>query len=155
MRIERPGLNRSSQSALVEVSTGFSRPRWFLSDDVQSLSPGVNRSRNSLRSHAWRPPTDVYETDEALVVRVEIAGMEEKDFTISLTDRLLTIRGVRQEASERRAYHQMEIFFGEFVSEIELPCAVQPENVNAEYQFGFLRLELPKEQPLRIHISDE
>jgi HSP20 family protein len=155
MSIERPGINRSSESALIETSPGISRPSWFLSEDVQSLSPGFNRGRNSLRPHAWRPPTDVYETDETLVVRVEIAGMEEKDFTISLTDRLLTIRGVRQEAPERRAYYQMEIFFGEFISEVELPCAVQPEKVSAEYQSGFLRLELPKEQPLRIRISEE
>jgi HSP20 family protein len=89
-----------------------------------------------------------------LVVRVEIAGMREEDFSISLAERLLVIRGVRQETSERRAFHQMEIFFGDFLSEVELPCAVVAEAASAEYKAGFLRLELPKEHPLRIRISD-
>ena len=42
-------------------------------------------------THTWRPPTDVYETDENVVVRVEIAGMKETDFSVALTDRMLII----------------------------------------------------------------
>jgi HSP20 family protein len=155
MSIERPVYFRFDENSEIEAKPGSLRPGWFLSEDVQSLTPGASRGRNTLRPHAWRPPTDVYETEEALVIRVEIAGMDEKDFTISLTERFLSIRGVRQETPERRAYHQMEIFFGEFLSEVELPVPVQPEKVSAEYKSGFLWLVLPKEQPLRIRVSDE
>jgi len=152
--MEHPELFQSSENAVTEAGPGPSRPGWYLSEEVQSFTQGLPRGRNTLRPHAWRPPTDVYETDDTLVVRVEIAGMEEEDFTISLTDRLLSIRGTRQETPERRAYYQMEIFFGEFLSEVELPCAVLPEKARVEYKAGFLRLELPKEQPLRIRISE-
>ena len=130
------------------------RPGWFISEEVQSLTPGANRWRNGIRSHAWRPPTDVYETEEVIVVRVEIGGMQEEDFAISLAGRLLTIRGQRPDLPERRAYHQMEIFFGEFLSEVELPGPVVAESITAEYQAGFLRLVLPKDRPKRIQISD-
>lgn len=130
------------------------RPGWLISEEVQSLAPGTTRWRNGIRSHAWRPPTDVYETEEAIIVRVEIGGMQEEDFTISLAGRLLTIRGLRPDVPERRAYHQMEIFFGEFLSEVELPGPVAAEGVTAEYKAGILRLVLPKDQPKRIHISD-
>jgi HSP20 family molecular chaperone IbpA len=155
MIVERPGFQGSGENAEIEASPNPSRPGWFLSEDVQSLTPNAYRGRNTLRPHAWRPPTDVYETEETLVVRIEIAGMDEKDFTISLTDRTLTVRGVRQETPERRAYYQAEIFFGEFFSEVELPVPVQAEKVSAEYQTGFLWLVLPKEQPLRIRVTDE
>ena len=51
--------------------------------------------RLSLRSTSWRPPTDVYEVDDDLIVRVEIAGMREEDFSIELNGRILSIRGMR------------------------------------------------------------
>jgi HSP20 family protein len=155
MSAERPGFYRSIENAEIEARPGPSRPGWYLPEDVQPIAPGSSRGRNSIRPHVWRPPTDVYETEDALVIRVEVAGMDEKDFTISLTDRFLSIRGVRQEAPERRAYYQLEIFFGEFISEVELPVAVQPDKVTADYKSGFLWLRLPKEQPLHIRITDE
>src|SRR5512134_1971194 len=71
------------------------------------------------RPRAWRPPTDLYETEEFIVVRIEIAGIKEKEYTITLRDRRLVISGMRSDVSERRAYHQMEIPFGEFAVEIE------------------------------------
>jgi HSP20 family molecular chaperone IbpA len=71
-----------------------------------------------------------------------------------LQDRLLVIHGVRQEVSERRAYHQMEILFGEFVSEIELPGPIIAEEVVAEYKNGFLKVYLPLLRPQRIHVDD-
>ena len=46
-----------------------------------------------MRTPVWRPPTDVYELEETLVVRVEIAGMREEDFIIQLNGRILSIRG--------------------------------------------------------------
>ena len=51
--------------------------------------------RISSNPHTWRPPTDVYEREDSIIVRVEIAGMNEKDFAISLDQNTLVIRGVR------------------------------------------------------------
>jgi len=130
------------------------RPGWYITEDAQSLSPGARRWRNGMRSPLWRPPTDVYESEEAIIIRVEIAGMHEEDFSISLAERLLTIRGFRPDIQEKRAYHQMEIFFGEFLCEIELLSPVDVEAVTAEYQAGFLRVILPILRAKRVQISD-
>jgi HSP20 family protein len=107
-----------------------------------------------MRTTAWRPPTDVYESEDVLVVRVEIAGMREEDFVIQLNGRILTIRGVRQDLPERRAYHQMEIRFGEFSIDLELPFHIDPEQVQATYSNGFLRVQLPKARPRQIPIIE-
>lgn len=107
-----------------------------------------------MRSHIWRPATDVYETEETVVVRVEIAGMREEDFEISLSGRMLSIRGSRPDIQEKRAYHQMEIFFGDFSTEVELPAPVLVDQVAAEYQQGFLRLVFMKDLPKRIPVGD-
>lgn len=114
----------------------------------------TSRFRMATRSHIWRPPTDVFETEDTLVVRLEIAGMVETDFTIVIDERFLMIRGVRAEVPERRAYHQMEIRFGEFGADIELPYDVAINEVTAVYSNGFLRVTLPKARPRRIEIDD-
>ena len=106
------------------------------------------------RPYVWQPPTDLFETDEALVVRVEIAGMSEDDFSIQLEGRSLSIHGFRSDHSERRAYHQMEIRFGEFFVEIELPALILAEKIEATYGSGFLRIVLPKATPRRIQIEE-
>jgi HSP20 family protein len=113
----------------------------------------VNWRINS-RPHAWRPPTDVYELEDKVVVRVEIAGMNESDFSINLDQNVLTVRGVRADTTERRAYHQMEINFGEFASAIELQIPVDMDRARAEYQNGFLWVILPKTQPKSIKINE-
>ncbi len=107
-----------------------------------------------VRSPAWKPPTDVYETDNAMVIRVEVAGMREDNFSIELNGRELMIRGIRQDTDERSAFHQMEIRFGEFILSLELPFNISTEQIQAVYNNGFLRIMLPKAQPRQIPITD-
>jgi HSP20 family protein len=125
----------------------------YVLHELQHLSEEQSRSRPPFRSHMWRPPTDVYETEDAIVVRVEIAGMNDKDFSIIIDERYLLIRGARAEPAERRAYHQMEIRFGEFATEIELPYTVAAGEIEAVYTSGFLRVTLPKARPHKIRIE--
>ena len=100
------------------------------------------------RSHLWRPPTDVYETDEQIVVQVEIPGVESASFSVSLNERRLSVSGTRVDPGpERRAYHQMEVHFGEFRSDVELPGPIDETHIEVEYCDGFLRLNLPKLKP--------
>ena len=122
--------------------------------DTEAIGISSFTWRVSLRSPVWRPPTDMYETETEVIVRVEIAGMQEDDFLIELNGRMLSIRGVRQDAAERRAYHQMEIRYGEFNIELELPYQVEAERVQAVYRDGFLRVILPKAQPRHITIVE-
>ncbi len=106
-----------------------------------------------VRSYAWSPPTDVYETEANFVVRVEVAGMRESDFTINIDDNYLIISGIRSESPEWRAYRQMEIRFGEFSTAVELPLGVDVSKVDADYNDGFLSVILPKIKPTNIKIK--
>jgi HSP20 family protein len=123
-------------------------------DEVHLIDSSGEHWRLTMRSPHWRPPTDVFETETAFIVRVEIAGMVEDDFSIELDGRILFIRGVRPDQEERRAYHQMEIRFGEFSSELEIPAPVKSEEVRADYKNGFLKVILPKALPQKIEIID-
>jgi HSP20 family protein len=101
----------------------------------------------------WTPPTDIYELSDRLMVVVEIAGMRDGDFNVMLQGQQLTISGVRQRAATPDcAYHQLEIRFGEFRTEVSLPWPVLREDVSATYRDGFLRVELPRARAQKVQI---
>lgn len=123
--------------------------------DRQSFfsTTGNNWSVSS-RSHIWRPPTDVYENEERFVVRLEIAGMRESEFQINIGENVLSISGVRSDPTdERRAYHQMEIHYGEFLTEFYFTTPIDIDKVSAEYRNGLLFVYIPKSQPKQITIT--
>jgi len=97
-----------------------------------------------VRSNVWSPPTDEYETEEAYIVRVEIAGMRDDDLEVSFENNKLFISGSRSDLRERRAYHQMEIRFGKFATVVALQGDVDLEKSTADYRDGFLTVILPK-----------
>ena len=95
-------------------------------------------------ANVWRPPTDVYETAEGFVVRVEVAGMREEDFEVAVEDNILLISGSRPTLNERCAYYQMEIRSGKFEIAVEVPVPIKVDMSVAEYKDGFLMISLPK-----------
>lgn len=99
-----------------------------------------------VRSSVWSPPTDFFETEDSYVVRVEVAGMREEDFEVTLQKDTLLITGERHENPARRAYHQMEIRFGKFASALPIPGPVDSESAQAVYENGFLTITLPKQK---------
>lgn len=109
--------------------------------------------RIGFRPNTFHPPTDLYETNDKIVVRVEIAGVNDNDFIIIFDQNILTISGVRNESPERKAYHQMEIHFGEFSTAIEIPFPIDKNKIEAVYENGFLWVFLPKATPRQIYIN--
>jgi HSP20 family protein len=109
----------------------------------------------SRHGQVWRPPTDVYETDNDIVVKVEVAGMAEDDFSITFVDRSLAVAGVRRDPSAKLGYHQMEIPYGEFHTEVYVPEAIDVDGIEASYSNGFLTVTLPKASVRRVVISQE
>jgi HSP20 family protein len=106
-----------------------------------------------IRPTVWSPPTDAYETEDTYIVRMEIAGMREEDFEVTLENDTLLISGSRADLPERRAYHQMEIRFGKFATAVGLPGPVDVEKALAEYKDGFLTIVLPKSKPNQIKVE--
>lgn len=97
-----------------------------------------------VRSTVWNPPTDVYETESNLTIRVEVAGMRDEDFDVAIEKNILMIGGTRPDQNERRAYHQMEIMYGKFEIAIQLPMELDIDSARAEYKDGFLTIIFPK-----------
>ena len=108
----------------------------------------------STRFYSWNPPTDVFETEKALVIRMEIAGMDKSDISIGIEKNQLSISGFRKEGLSQRAFHQMEIRFGEFQSLVSLPDGLELDKSEADYEDGFLLISIPFSKATRITIKE-
>jgi HSP20 family protein len=103
----------------------------------------------------FKPPIDVIELSDRIVILVEVAGMRADDFRISLNGDEVTISGVRHRPIfESTAHHRVEIGYGEFRLKIPLPWSIHSDKVSANYQDGFLRLDLPRRAEKKIRIVD-
>lgn len=101
----------------------------------------------------WNPPYDLLETEFAYIIRVEIAGMHEDDFEVSLDSHHVLIRGTREDDMDSFTFHQMEIPFGEFSFKVDIPGPVQAAHVIGEYANGFLTITLPKQRKSSVLIT--
>ncbi len=102
----------------------------------------------------WRPPTDVYESEEFIIVKVEIAGMVQENFDITFYKNVLNISGCRSDENAAiKSFHQLEIGYGEFLTSIEINIPVKVDQADAVYKNGFLLIHLPKDHPKTIKIQ--
>lgn len=91
-------------------------------------------------------PIDVYETDNAVVVKAAVPGVKPEDIDITLTGDLLTIKGEfkSEQKEEKRNYLRQERRFGSFSRQVTLPVGVKADQCQANFENGLLTLELPK-----------
>ena len=93
----------------------------------------------------WVPNTDVYVTDDGLVIKVELAGMRREDLELTIEGNRLRISGQRSDGcrAPKCKFLVMEINYGHFESVIELPPGYDLTQAKAAYQNGFLRIDVP------------
>jgi HSP20 family protein len=106
----------------------------------------------------WAPPVDIYEIDDALVLKAELPGISKDDVSVEIHQNTLILRGQRKHEAEVKEdrYHRVERAYGTFQRSFVLPTLVDQEHVQATYKDGILELRLPKSEaakPKRIAIS--
>ncbi|HUI68861.1 MAG TPA: Hsp20/alpha crystallin family protein [Nitrospirota bacterium] len=94
----------------------------------------------------WRPPTDVYETPDEIMVVIELAGVAEDAMTVTLFSDLLVVEGRREQPvlADMNACLQLGIKYGDFRSEVQLSGPVDKDKVTAEYKNGLLKITFKK-----------
>ena len=101
------------------------------------------------QADAWRPDVNIYETSDALIVCVDVAGMKPDEFEVDVVEGALVVRG-RRSAPVPDAHggeigvHLMEIDNGPFCRQIALPSSIDREAISADYRDGLLWINLPK-----------
>ena len=118
----------------------------------------VERAFGRERQAPWMPAMDVYETDEKVVVTVELPGIAAEDVEVPVEDSTLNVSGTREFASEvtEESYHRIERRYGSFSRAVSLPPQVDTGKVDARFEDGVLSIELPKVEkakPKKIQIK--
>lgn len=134
-----------------DVNVDFTTLHLMNADD-DFYSEDLTGRRLFRRSRAWRPPTDLCETEDSIIARIEIAGMRESQLNVSISDKVLTVSGIRTGTPIKGAFYRMEIQYGEFITQVRLPAAVDEEKVEASYSDGFLTVQMPKQKALRVQV---
>jgi len=119
------------------------------------LSEMVGEFPGRLRGDHWQPAVDVFETEKAVVVRVELAGVRSSQVKVSVDGEWLRIRGERRPSAdcEVERLHQMEIAYGPFERSIRIRIPFEREQVAASLEEGVLSVVLPKSAPRRRRIE--
>ena len=104
------------------------------------------------------PELDVSETDDEILVKADLPGVDEKDLSVSLSGTNLLIKGEKKEEKEEKGkhFHRIERSFGSFQRTIALPVAVDSSRIKAEYNKGVLEIHLPKKpeaKPQQIPVT--
>ena len=144
--------------------------RWDPARELDTFQSDMNRlfdsffgrregaSGNSYGSRRWVPPMDLVETEDDLVLRADLPGVDRDDIQIEVKDRVLTVAGERkaQHESKREGFHRVERAFGRFARSIELPEGIAAGDVRADFDRGVLEVRIPKPEerrPTRIEIG--
>jgi HSP20 family protein len=134
--------------------------RWDPWEEFRSLRRAMDRLWDELSGRrepgtlvedVYAIPVDVYETNEALVVKAALPGLRPDQVDIAVQGDQLTIRGeFRQEAKEEKGnYHRRELRYGTFARTLSLPVAVDSDKAEAVFEHGILTVTLPKVPEVR------
>jgi len=99
----------------------------------------------------WAPAVDVEETNEAMIIRAELPGVNREDIKVRVAEDTVTISGERKYEAEQkdRTFHRVERAYGAFQRTIVLPVSVQGDKAAASYKSGVLELVLPKAERVK------
>jgi HSP20 family protein len=125
--------------------------RWEPFRDIARLQDEMSRLFEDRRfgageSVGWTPACDIYEDEEGVALRFELAGVDPKDVDVRFENGVLTVKGDRKlEREEKREnYHRIERSYGTFTRSFSLPGTVDADKVKAETKNGVLTITLPK-----------
>ena len=98
-------------------------------------------------SVGWTPACDIFEDEDGVTLRFELAGVEPKDVDIRFENGVLTLKGERklEKEEKRENYHRVELAYGTFTRSFSLPGTVDAEKIRAEAKNGVLTVYLPKQ----------
>ena len=115
-----------------------------MNTSLYNWRPGLTADR-AAETH-WVPNTDVYVIEDALIIKVELAGMRKEDLELTVDRNRLTISGHRPDGCRppKCKFLVVEIAYGSFQSVIELPPGYDLSQAKAAYQNGFLRIDVPQ-----------
>ena len=101
---------------------------------------------DELHMGSWLPAVDMFDDDDKIVIKAELPGMDKKDISVDIENRILTLSGKRNYDNEVKedSYYRRERADGVFERAFDLPADVYPDLIKADFKDGVLKVEIPK-----------
>jgi HSP20 family protein len=140
--------------------------RWEPTRELDTLQTEVNRvfdaffgNGTGARTRRWMPAMDLVETDEHLVLRADLPGLDHDDVNVEVKDGTLTVSGERkaEHAEKSEGFYRVERAYGSFARSLSLPRGVDADRIDADFDRGVLEVRIPKpaeSKPHRVAIRD-
>jgi HSP20 family protein len=136
-----------------------------LRERVRRLVAALQEVMDDAPSHAvgaWKPPVDLCETKDAVVVKVELPGVAAEDVEVKLTTGELHVAGKKKRRGGRGATSHLcsERAYGAFERTLPLRWSVKTRGATATLSDGLLTVRLPKlaerrGEEFKIQVKDE
>jgi HSP20 family protein len=96
---------------------------------------------------AWRPPVDVTETANEIVIRVDLPGVRPPDVRVRLCGNVVTVTGVRQLPSCESGCRLLrkELNAGPFSLALRLPFVPDVARARGTLELGCLAISIPRD----------
>ena len=115
---------------------------------IRLFQDSLSRLFSEPASRPWSPAVDIFENDNALVLKADLPDVDPKNVGIQLENGTLTLKGERkfEQQDHGKGFHRVERSYGSFVRAFSLPDTVDGENVKADYKNGVLTITLAKKE---------
>jgi HSP20 family protein len=115
-------------------------------------------AEDALTTTSFAPAVDVYEDEHNITLKIEVPGIDEKDIDVRIENNTLTVHGERKFEKEEKEenFRRVERHYGSFTRSFTLPSSVDPDQVNASYDKGVLKIKLAKKaeaKPKQIKVN--
>lgn len=130
--------------------------KWNPAYDILTLDDTLNQMltrtpdalpvKKAEKKSAWTPAADMYETDDAIIIHVELGGIDKKSLEIIFQDGYLILQGNRPFSPQvsPTTIHRIERTYGAFQRIFRIPKPVDPRQVSAAYEQGILTIRFVK-----------
>lgn len=133
--------------------------RYFPNRDMEVLSRQLNQVFDELftpsqQDAQWNPAVELKDAEDALILRVQLPGIDLKDIDVQVTKQAVVIsrEGRREEQAKNDRTLRSEFQYGQFRRVVSLPVAIENANAVADYKHGILTLTLPKVTEVRNRV---
>ena len=136
--------------------------KWDPFKDVETLQHRINRMfedsfgrsrdpNDEMSMCAWRPPVDIYETENGIVLSAELPGVARENISVEVKDNILTLKGERtaNPTLRNQNFYRQERCYGTFQRSFTLQQNIQPHLIKATFKNGVLEIEIPKPEEER------
>jgi HSP20 family protein len=149
--------------------------RWEPSREFATMQDRMNRMNRlfresyspegpeeALTTTGFAPLVDIYEDEHNITLKIEVAGIDEKDIDVRIENNTLTVHGERKIEKEEKEenFRRVERQYGSFTRSFTLPTTVDAEKVSATCDKGILKISLAKKaeakpKQIKVNVSSE